>query len=89
MAVAPPAHLRQRAGGVGAYTWQPGEQSYRPFALDVLTLVGDQIQEVTSFITRSAEGLDPDEIARFPNQPPDPAKVEAIFVGCGLPSRLD
>jgi len=50
---------------------------------------GGQIQEVTSFIARSAEGLSPDELARFPTQPPDAAKVESIFVRCGLPSRLD
>ena len=50
---------------------------------------GGQIQEVTSFIARSAEGLSPDELARFPTPPPDAAKVESIFVRCGLPSRLD
>ena len=74
---------------VGAYTWWPEEQIYLPFALDVLTVSGEQIREVTSFIARSAEGLDPDELARFPTQPPDPVKVESIFLRCGLPSRLD
>ena len=75
---------------MGAYAWWPEEQSYRPFALDVLTVGGGgQIQAVTSFIARSAEGLSPDELTRFPTPPPDAAKVESIFVRCGLPSRLD
>jgi RNA polymerase sigma-70 factor (ECF subfamily) len=74
---------------VGAYTWWEEEQIYLPFALDVLTVSGEQIQEVTSFIARSGEGLSPHELARFPTQPPDQAKVEAIFVRSGLPSRLD
>jgi len=83
-----PAFVNGQAA-VGAYTWWPEEHSYLPFALDVLTVGGLQIQEVTSFIARSAEGLSPDQLARFPTQPPDPVKVESIFLRCGLPSRLD
>ena len=84
-------HLPARANGqaaIGCYTWHESEQAYLPFALDVLTLRGAQIQEVTAFITRSAE-VDPQVFARWPDQPPDTAKVEAIFGRCGLPSRLD
>ena len=74
---------------VGAYTWQPDEQCYRPFALDVLMLHGAEIHEITSFITRSGEGLGPDEIAHFPSQPTDPSTVGAMFEHFGLPGRLD
>jgi len=83
-----PARTNGQAA-IGAYTWRAEEQSYRPFALDVLTVSGEQLQAVTSFIARSANGLSGDELARFPTQPPDEAKVESIFVRCGLPSRLD
>ena len=85
-------HLAAQANGqpaVGAYTWQPEERSYRPFALDVLTLRGTRIQEITSFITRSPEGLDRDDLARFPAHPVDPSTVGAMFERVGLPGRLD
>jgi hypothetical protein len=32
---------------------------------------------------------DPAVFARWPDTPPDPSKVEAIFERFGLPSRLD
>lgn len=51
-------HLPARANGqaaVGCYTWHPEEESFLPFALDVLTLDGERIKEVTAFITRSAK----------------------------------
>src|SRR6185503_9134156 len=65
-------HLPARANGqaaVGCYTWHAEEESYLPFALDVLTLNGAQIKEVTAFIARSAHG-DAEVFARWPDQPP-------------------
>jgi RNA polymerase sigma-70 factor (ECF subfamily) len=85
-------HLPTRASGqaaVGCYTWHAGEESYLPFALDVLTLRGEQIQEVTAFIIRSAEERDRAVFARWPDEPPNPAKVVGIFERLGLPGRLD
>ncbi len=85
-------HLPTRANGqaaVGCYTWRAEEESYRPFALDVLTLRGSQIQEVTAFITRSIHVRDRHVFARWPEQPPDPSRVVAIFERFGLPDRLD
>jgi RNA polymerase sigma-70 factor (ECF subfamily) len=85
-------HLATRANGqaaVGCYTWREDESAFRPFALDVLTLRGDRIEEVTAFITRSAEGRDREDFARWPDLPPDVSKVESIFERLGLPSRLD
>ena len=52
-------HLADAANGqaaVGRLQLGREEQAYRPFALDVLTLEGERIKEVTAFITRSAEG---------------------------------
>jgi RNA polymerase sigma-70 factor (ECF subfamily) len=85
-------HVATRANGqlaVGCYTWQPEEGAYRPFALDVLTLDGPRIKEVTAFITRTTELPDPDDFSRWPEHPAEPSKVESIFERFGLPSRLD
>jgi RNA polymerase sigma-70 factor, ECF subfamily len=83
-----PAHANGQPA-VGCYTWHPEENAYLPFALDVLTLRGDRIQEVTAFIARTAQDQDPGVFARWPDQPADPSKVSAIFERLGLPRRLD
>jgi RNA polymerase sigma-70 factor (ECF subfamily) len=84
--------LATRANGqvaVGAYTWREDEQCFRPFALDVLTFKGDHIQEVTAFITRSAEDRDPDRFQHYPDEEVDATKVLYVFERFGLPDRLD
>jgi RNA polymerase sigma-70 factor, ECF subfamily len=72
----------------GAYTWRPEEECFRPFALNVLAFEGDRICEITSFIARGTEGLDEEAFGRYPDVPPDPAKVESFFAELGLPTRL-
>ena len=84
-------HLPARANGqpaVGSYAWYPGDESFRPFALDVLTLAGDRIHAITSFITRSTVSREPDFYVRWPEQPIDEAEVAAAFDHFGLPDRL-
>jgi RNA polymerase sigma-70 factor, ECF subfamily len=71
---------------VAAYTWDDAQGCYLPFALDVLTLEGDRIKEVTAFITRAMAGRDPDYYARFPDQSLDPARN--VFESFGLPPRI-
>jgi RNA polymerase sigma-70 factor, ECF subfamily len=73
---------------IGAYSFDPESGAYLPFALDVLTLRGDRIAEVTAFITRSADATSEDYFRRWPAQPNDAGKVERIFVACGLPPRV-
>jgi RNA polymerase sigma-70 factor (ECF subfamily) len=85
-------HVPTRASGqpaIGGYTWHPEAQAHLPFALDVLTLRGDRIQEVTAFITREPEGRTRQDLEHWPDMPPDDAKVAAIFERFGLPARLD
>jgi RNA polymerase sigma-70 factor (ECF subfamily) len=85
-------HMPARANGqaaVGSYCWHPGEETYLPFALDVLTLEGTRIKEITSFITRSTQGRETDYYLRWPEQPVDLDWVEASFGRFGLPRRLD
>jgi RNA polymerase sigma-70 factor, ECF subfamily len=85
-------HVPTRANGqlaVGSYCWYEEAQAHLPFALDVLTLQRTRIKEVTSFITRSTQSRDPDSYTRFPEQPMDPAKLDAFFERFDLPPRLD
>jgi RNA polymerase sigma-70 factor, ECF subfamily len=83
---------RARASGqeaIAFYTWDPDEEGYIPFALNVLTLRGAQIDDVTAFIVRPAQYPDRAVQARLPEQPYDPAAVAAAFERFGLPDRLD
>jgi RNA polymerase sigma-70 factor (ECF subfamily) len=83
--------IQVRANGQVAlafYSWDPDEDSYMPFALNVLTLRGDRISEVTAFITRSTQIPDRDVIARLPEQPADPGRLAAAFENFDLPERL-
>jgi RNA polymerase sigma-70 factor (ECF subfamily) len=84
-------HLRARASGqpaVGAYIWDERDRAYRPFALDVLTLRGEQIAAITSFIARTPRLPDGVSILRWPDYPADPEQLLAYFGRFGLPDRL-
>src|SRR5919204_8454 len=84
--------LRVRANGQPAlafYSWDPDEESYLPFALNVLTLSGTRISDVTAFITRAPRSADPEVIARMPEEPTDPQRLAAAFGNFELPARLD
>jgi RNA polymerase sigma-70 factor (ECF subfamily) len=84
-------HLPVRVNGqaaVAGYTWDEQAGYFRPFMLDVLTLEGDRIKEVTAFITRSTDLPDPDDFNRWPDKADDPGKA-TLFESFGLPSRLD
>jgi len=82
-----PAHVNGQATSA-AYSWVEAEQAWLPFALDVLTLEGDRIKEITSFISRAAISREPEYYERFPEQPRD-LDSAAAFERFGLPSRLD
>jgi RNA polymerase sigma-70 factor (ECF subfamily) len=81
-----------RANGQPAlafYSWDPEEKSYLPFALNVLTLRGAQISDVTAFVTRSTQSAEREVYWRWPEQPADPLRLEGVFERFGLPGRLD
>jgi len=81
-----------RANGQPAlafYSWDPDEEAYMPFALNVLTLRGQRISDVTAFIIRNPESSDREVIARMPEQPTDPERLETAFRAFGLPDRID
>jgi RNA polymerase sigma-70 factor (ECF subfamily) len=85
-------HLAAHANGqpaIGVYSWDEEERTHLPFALDVLTLEGSRIAEVTAFIVRTTDLPDRDAFARWPEQPLDPERARAVFERVGLPARVD
>ena len=84
--------VRTRANGQPAlafYSWDGEEGGYLPFALNVLTVRGERISDVTAFISRAPGSDDREVIARMPEQPFDPGRLAAAFGNFGLPERLD
>ncbi len=84
-------HLPVRVNGQltsAAYSWVEEEDAYLPFALDVLTLEGRRIKEVTAFITRAFEGDSREYYARWPEKALDRGARGSIFESFGLPARL-
>jgi RNA polymerase sigma-70 factor (ECF subfamily) len=84
--------IRTTANGqpaLGFYAWNDEQDTYVPFALNVLTLRGDRVSDVTAFIARSPEPRDPEVFERYPDEPVDAARVEDVFARFGLPTQLD
>ena len=87
-------HVPVRASGQAAsaaYVWMEAERAYLPFALDVLTFDVSRpprIAAITSFIVRATGSDDPRYYERYPEQPLDAERAEAIFGRLGLPDRL-
>jgi len=85
-------HVPAQANGqlaVGSYTWDDEEEAYIPFALDVLTLRGTKISDITSFITRAEPPPERLHLAEWPDEPADPRRTAVAFERLGLPERLD
>jgi RNA polymerase sigma-70 factor (ECF subfamily) len=82
---------RARANGqeaIAFYTWDEGAGHFQPFALNVLALRGEQISEVTAFISRTIEDPSREAMARMPEQAFDPRLLAAAFGRFGLPDQL-
>jgi RNA polymerase sigma-70 factor (ECF subfamily) len=71
------------------YAWDEDAQAYLPFALNVLSLRGMEISNVTAFIIRSTDATDAEAYERFPEQPFDPRRLAGAFERFRLPDRLD
>jgi hypothetical protein len=84
--------VRVRSNGQVAlafYSWDDDEESYLPFALNVLTFRGELISDVTAFIIRTPpEADDREVIARMPEQPTSALSLQAAFENFGVPDRL-
>jgi RNA polymerase sigma-70 factor (ECF subfamily) len=80
-----------RANGqpaLGFYSWDDDHEAYIPFALNVLTLKGREVSNVTAFICRSIDSPDPEAYERFPEQPSNPQSLSGFFGRFGLPEQL-
>jgi RNA polymerase sigma-70 factor (ECF subfamily) len=81
-----------RANGQPAlafYAWDEDERAFLPFALNVLTLRGRRIGDVTAFVARSTEPTEREAYHRWVDQPADAARLQSTFGRFGLPERLD
>jgi RNA polymerase sigma-70 factor (ECF subfamily) len=72
---------------IGAYTWHEEDGCYRPFALDVLSIRGGRIEQITSFIFRSAEPPREGGFEDYPSHALDAWRV-ADYERFGLAPRL-
>ena len=84
--------LRTQANGqvaLGFYTWDPEQDAYMAFALNVLSFRGEQIRDVTAFIVTVAPSAESEVVLRMPEHPVDPLMMAAAFEQFGLPERLD
>ncbi len=90
-------HVPTHANGqpaVGCYTWDEDEGAYLPFCVDVLTLEGGRIKEVTAFIVKAMKD-EPDHeddreyYKRFPEAGLDERRTRGVFERFGLPLRLE
>jgi RNA polymerase sigma-70 factor (ECF subfamily) len=70
------------------YEFDDDSGAYLPFALNVLTLRGDQVSDVTAFIVRSTAAPEPEAYTHFPDQPMDERQLTGVYERFGLPDRL-
>jgi len=78
-------HLPASVNGqptVATYSWDEACGTHLPFALDVLTLEGDRIRQITAFITRTTEL---DDFSRWPEAP---LGDRLSFGAFGLPAEV-
>ncbi|MBO0767911.1 MAG: RNA polymerase subunit sigma-70 [Solirubrobacterales bacterium] len=73
---------------LGFYSWDADAGAYLPFALNVLTLAGEQVADVTAFIVRAAEAPEPEAYVNFPREPFDRRALHGAFTRFGLAESL-
>jgi RNA polymerase sigma-70 factor (ECF subfamily) len=71
------------------YTWDEDEGAYLPFALNIFTLEGERMSDVTCYIVRSIEDPSRERMIRMPENAMDASALTAAFGNFGLPERLD
>ena len=76
-----PAWVNGQAA-VAVYSWDAARGTHLPFALDVLTLEGDRIRQITAFVTRTTE------LDAFERWPEAPLGERLDFAAFGLPAEV-
>jgi RNA polymerase sigma-70 factor, ECF subfamily len=70
------------------YAWDESAGTYLPFALNVLSFRDGLVSDVTAFIIRVTDAVEPEAYVRFPEQPADPRRLAGTFKRFGLPDHL-
>jgi hypothetical protein len=70
------------------YAWDDPAGAFLPFALNVLTVRGDLVSDVTAFIVRSTDVPAAEAFTRFPEQAMDDARLAGVFERFGVPDLL-
>jgi len=84
--------IRTQANGqpaLGYYTLNPESGAYERFALNVLTLEGERVRDVTAFLITNPEGASREEIMRMPERAEDDFWAHAAFDRFNLPKQLE
>ena len=84
--------VHARANGqpaFGCYTWDDDEEAYLPFCLDVLTLDGGRIADVTAFVAMSHARPRARVLRALDRAAARPRRVAAVFERFGLPEPLE
>ena len=74
---------------LGFYSWDAESTAFLPFALNVLSLRGDLVSDVTAFIVRAIGAPNPDAYIRFPDRPMNTRQLAGTFERFGLPGQLN
>jgi RNA polymerase sigma-70 factor, ECF subfamily len=70
------------------YAWDPDQAAYMPFALNVLSLRGEKVSDVTAFVVRTIAATEREAYENWPRQAADAGRLEGVFERFGLPERL-
>jgi RNA polymerase sigma-70 factor (ECF subfamily) len=73
---------------LGFYVWDEPAGAFLPFALNVLSLRGDRVRDVTAFVVRSIEVEREAQFHRWVDVVADPKRLELMFGRFGLPESL-
>lgn len=55
----------------------------------MLSLRDGLVSDVTAFIIRATDAVEPEAYVRFPEQPADPRRLAGTFERFGLPAHLN
>ena len=73
---------------LGFYAWDEAAGAYLAFALNVLSLRGDKVKDVTAFMIRSTELEHDEQFHRWVEYAADPERLERVFGRFGLPDEI-
>jgi RNA polymerase sigma-70 factor, ECF subfamily len=72
----------------GAYAWDPDEQAYMAFALNVLTFRGDKICDEVAFAVKELDEPAGEGFHRWDTTGTNEARLRSTFERFGLPDRI-